>query len=196
MKETTIICILMIIIIIYYFNNNKDIAYTRSSLNKEFYLVRNLPDKKRAANLIARVVKDLKKLVIRCYKDLKKGLSSDKKMKLYIMRMYDRFDNINFRETSGYSPYTSYTVNKGDEMVLCIRSKKTGIIHNYNIIMYVAIHELAHVGCTEYGHTKLFFQINRYLLRKGIKIGIYKYVNYASNPKKYCGMNVGNNVLS
>jgi len=84
MKETTIICILMIIIIIYYFNNNKDIAYTRSSLNKEFYLVRNLPDKKRAANLIARVVKDLKKLVIRCYKDLKRGLSEDKKMKLYI----------------------------------------------------------------------------------------------------------------
>jgi len=198
MKETVIIITIILIFICYYIKygkDGKDVAYTKSNVTREFYLVRNLPDKKRAADTIANLVKDLKKLAVAMYKDLKNGEKNAMRMALYIRRMYNRFDGISFRESSAYSPYTSYTVNKGDEMVLCIRSKKTGQIHNYNILMYVAIHELAHVGCTEIGHTPLFFKINRYMIRKAIKMGIYKYVNYRIYPKVYCGMKVNNNVI-
>ena len=188
----------MIIIFIYfckYGSAGKDISFQKSIISKESYMVRNLPDKKKAADVIARLVNDLRLLKDKCYKDLKLGKEDDEKMELYIKRIYDRFDGIVFRESSADSQYTSYTVNKGDEMVLCIRSKKTGKIHNYNILIYVAIHELAHVGCPEIGHTKLFFKINRYLLRKGIQLGLYKYEDYKIYQKSYCGMKVNNNVL-
>jgi hypothetical protein len=198
MKETVIVIFIIMIFIFYYLKfgkNAKDISYTKSSINEKFYLVRNLPDKKRAADTIANIVKDLKKLAVAMYKELKNSERNAKKMSLYIKRIYNRFDGISFRESSAYSPYTSYTVNKGDEMVLCIRSKKTGKIHNYNILMYVAIHELAHVGCTEIGHTPLFFKINKYMIKKAIKMGIYKYVDYRIYPQIYCGMKVNNNVI-
>lgn len=198
MKESLIVTLIILIFIVYYIKygkDGKDISYTKSSISEKFYLVRNLPDKQIAADIIARIVNDLKRLAVAMYKDLKNGESEAKKMGLYIKRMYNRFNGISFRESSAYSPYTSYTVNKGDEMVLCIRSKKTGKIHNYNIIMYVAIHELGHVGCTEIGHTPLFFKINRYMIRKGIKMGMYKYVDYSMYPEVYCGMNVNNNVI-
>ena len=197
MKETTLIIIVLIIITVYclkYGHAGKDISYIRSDITKELYLVRNLSDKNIAVNIIARIVKDLKKLAKECYKDMKSKKDA-KKMELYITRIYRRIDNIIFRESSAYSPYTSYTVNKGDEMVLCIRSKKTGQIHDYNILIYVAIHELAHVGCTEIGHTPLFFNINIYLLQKAIDLNIYKYIDYKIFPKTYCGMGVNNNVL-
>lgn len=198
MKETTIIIIVLMIITVYCLKHGhagKDISYIKSNITQELYLVRNLSDKNIAANIIARIVKDLNKLSAACYKDLKNNKKDAKKMGLYISRIHKRIGTIIFRESSAHSPYTSYTVNKGDEMVLCIRSKKTGEIHDYNILIYVAIHELAHVGCTEIGHTPLFFNINRYLLQKAIDLNIYKYVDYKILPKTYCGMGVNNNVL-
>jgi hypothetical protein len=198
MKESTIIIIIMMIIFIYfikYCSAGKDISYIKSNMNEKFYMVRNLPDKLTAVNTIARLVNDLKILINKCHQDLKLEKKDENKMKLYINRMYSRFNDIAFRESSADSPYTSYTVNKGDEMVLCLRSKKTGKIHDYNILLYVAIHELAHVGCTEIGHTPLFFEINRYLLRKAIRLGLYKYEDYKIYEKTYCGMKVNNNVL-
>ena len=57
-----------------------------------------------------------------------------------------------------------------------------------NTLMYVVIHELAHVGCPEYGHTPLFRKIFKFLLKQSVKIGIYTPVNYILNPQNYCGM--------
>jgi len=192
MNEITLIVITITILIIFYYYNKKDICYTKSSIDEKFYLVRNIKDKDKASYIIGKIVKDLNIIAKYCKQNIRKF----PKMKLYINRIYNRINGVIFRESSAYSPYTSYTINKGDEMVLCLRSKRTNKIHDYNILIYVAIHELGHIGCTEIGHTKLFFKINRFLLKQAIKLNIYKYDNYNINNKSYCGMNVGNNVLS
>ena len=192
MNEITLIVITITILIIFYYYNKKDICYTKSSIDEKFYLVRNIKDKDKASYIIGKIVKDLKIIAKYCKQNIRKF----PKMKLYINRIYNRINGVIFRESSAYSPYTSYTINKGDEMVLCLRSKRTNKIHDYNILIYVAIHELGHIGCTEIGHTKLFFKINRFLLKQAIKLNIYKYDNYNINNKSYCGMNVGNNILS
>jgi hypothetical protein len=192
MNEITLIVITITILIIFYYYNKKDICYIKSTIDEKFYLVRNIKDKDKASFIIGRIVQDLKKLTNYC----KKNIKNFPKMKLYINRMYNRINGVIFRESSAYSPYTSYTVNKGDEMVLCIRSKRTNKIHDYNILIYVAIHELGHIACPEIGHTKLFFKINRFLLKQAIKLNIYTYDNYNVNNKSYCGMNIGNNILS
>ena len=62
-------------------------------------------------------------------------------------------------ETSLTSNYTSYSINKGEELSFCLRSKSTGKLHDINLLMYVAVHELAHTACPETGHTPLFNKI-------------------------------------
>ena len=61
--------------------------------------------------------------------------------------------------------------------------------------MYVAIHELAHIGCPEIGHTPLFNKIFRFLLNIGIEIGVYKHEKYRQTRPEYCGMTLNTNIV-
>ena len=59
--------------------------------------------------------------------------------------------------------------------------------------MFVALHELTHVGTKEIGHPKQYWINFKYILEKAEEIGIYKPVDYDKNPKKYCGMTISDN---
>lgn len=65
----------------------------------------------------------------------------------------------------------SYTINK-KKIYLCLKNEKQQY-YGKNMLMYVSIHELAHVLCDEIGHTDKFYQIFDNLLDKAAKIGIY-----------------------
>lgn len=82
-----------------------------------------------------------------------------------------------------YEGNKSYTINK-KKIYLCLRDEKNEY-YNENMLMYVAIHELAHVLCDEIGHTDKFHRIFKQLLYKAQKMGIYD----ASQPivRNYCG---------
>lgn len=82
---------------------------------------------------------------------------------------------------------TSYTINKGDKIILCIRSQ-TGSFYNLNEIIYIFIHELSHIICNEIGHTDKFYNINRFLIKEAIRLNLYKFKNYKLNPINYCGI--------
>ena len=62
--------------------------------------------------------------------------------------------------------------------------------------MYVAIHEIAHIGCPEVGHTELFREINYYLLDKAKEYKIYNLIDYSKNSMEYCGLTLNNNILN
>ena len=62
--------------------------------------------------------------------------------------------------------------------------------------MYVAIHELAHLGCPEIGHTPLFNKIFKFFLQEAVKINLYTYINYSDEPIEYCGMVLTTNILN
>jgi len=98
-------------------------------------------------------------------------------------------------ETDPLSEFTSYSVNKGEELSLCLTSKKTKELHNKNLLMYVVIHELAHMACPEIGHGPLFKKIFKKLLEESIKINIYNYEDYNNNPIEYCGMTLNSNII-
>ena len=59
-----------------------------------------------------------------------------------------------------------------------------------NTITFVAIHELAHLMTKEIGHVPPFWNNMKYLLDIGIKLGVYKYVDYSDKPVKYCGTQI------
>lgn len=65
----------------------------------------------------------------------------------------------------------SYTINK-KKVFLCIRDENGDYYHD-NMLMFVAIHELAHVMCDEIGHTEKFERIFQELLSIATEHGIY-----------------------
>jgi translation elongation factor EF-Tu-like GTPase len=60
----------------------------------------------------------------------------------------------------------------------------------------VAVHEIAHIGCPEVGHTKLFFEINKYLLETAKDNNMYTFSDYNNVPEEYCGIEINTNVLN
>jgi len=66
---------------------------------------------------------------------------------------------------------SSYTINK-KHMHLCLRDEN-GEYFNKNMLLYVAIHELAHVVCDEIGHTPKFHRIMDKLLDRAVEKGLY-----------------------
>ena len=85
---------------------------------------------------------------------------------------------------------TSYSVAKGKKLVLCLRSKKDKRIHDKNLLIFVNIHELAHIMSISYGHNAEFMQNFKFLLNEAIEMGIYKKINFFAKPREYCGMTV------
>lgn len=184
----SIVVILIIMAYMKYYNKEYFVDY---QLTNGFY-VQDRPDKQIASDMIQEIVNNLRLLIFTLYYDNSK---ENQKYKPYIQRVYDRIDNIVFSEADAKEKYTSYTVNKGEDTVYCLRSKKDFKLHDINIIMYVAIHEISHVACPEEGHTALFYDINKYFLRKAINLGIYKYDDYSQHPIEYCGITVNSQVL-
>ena len=83
----------------------------------------------------------LKKLIY-YIDDLCKKNSKDTKLefiKEYNNNIIRKFDNIIFSESTDNSKFTSYSINKGEEIVFCLRSSKNGELHDINELMYVAI---------------------------------------------------------
>jgi hypothetical protein len=113
----------------------------------------------------------------------------------YVKRIKTKLPYVQIRETPSNSNYTSYSVNKGEELNMCIRSKINDGFHSINELLYVAIHEIAHIGCPEIGHTKLFFDINKFLLKQAMEYNIYNYVNYNARPMEYCGIQLNHTIL-
>ena len=57
-----------------------------------------------------------------------------------------------------------------------------------NTILFVVIHELAHVMTISTGHTEEFWANMKFLLEQAEDINIYVPVDYSQNNTEYCGM--------
>ena len=90
---------------------------------------------------------------------------------------------------------TSYTVEKGEQLYMCLREKDTGKLHDINDIMFVAVHELAHMGNATWGHGSEFWDVFRFLLKEAAAAGILEPVDYSKTPMVYCGLSVNYNPL-
>jgi len=149
------------------------------------YLVRNLPDKQDAADRLARVRGRLLKL--------RKYLKQKYYTKPFVKQMIDNFDCSaeRFSESTPDAQYTSYSVNKGEKVVMCLRQRneKEELVQE-NIILFVALHEMSHVGTSTIGHTPEFWNHFAWILEQAEAIDIYQYTNFNAHPVEYCGVNI------
>ena len=158
---------------------NNEVEYVKSTYDGNKYLVRNLPDKIEAANMLARLRERMNALVIHMHK-----AQPTKKTK----KMLQNYIPENICETEAKSNFTSYNINKGQKIVFCIRQKDTNEILDFNTLYFVALHELTHIITKSLGHKEEFWDNFREILKFAIDNKYYTYVAYADNPKKYCGI--------
>jgi hypothetical protein len=58
------------------------------------------------------------------------------------------------------------------------------------------LHEMAHIGnYNGWGHNKRFWSVFKFLLEEAKESKIYKPINWADYPTKYCGLDVKYNPL-
>ena len=181
------IAVIVIFLVIGYFHfGSKALLYVKAK-DEQFHLVRDLPDKEEAAKMLAEIKRRLKLLIKYCIQN--NAGNPD------IQLLSKRFNENNIQETDLSDGGTSYSIDKGKEIHLCIRNKEDAKIHHINLLMFVTIHELAHIMSTSYGHNNEFGENFKYLLKQAVKTGVYQAVDYSKNAVKFCGMDVNDNPL-
>lgn len=157
-----------------------DVKFVKSKLDNKEYLVRTASNSEEAANLLSKLSTRLETFVNSM---VEKYPKDDK-----VNRLRRRFNPAKISESSADSEYTSYSVNKGEKIVFCLRSKdKEQQLHDFNTITFVALHELAHLMTESIGHTEEFWDNFRYILKHAIQHGYYEKQNFRERPIKYCG---------
>jgi hypothetical protein len=160
-----------------------NMTFVTSTVDEHVYKVRNLPDKQAAADLLATIRRRLDRLTHKLRAHYKKDSR--------VSMLTKRFESKNISEVAAHSKLTSYSVNKGEKIIFCLRSRDgEDTLVDLNTIMFVALHELAHVMTISVGHTKEFWENFRFLLSHAIHWKLYVPVDFKETPVPYCGTNI------
>lgn len=166
-----------------------NLILVKSRVDGKEYLVQNLPDKQEAADLLGRLMVSVWKIIEKCKKSDDEDLN----------RLVERFNPKSIQENVQNSSYTSYSENKGEKIVLCLRKKDASFeLLDEQVILFVFLHELAHLATKESGpnggHTKVFWSNFKKIITIAHEVGVYQPVDYSKNPEQYCGIDITDNV--
>lgn len=182
--EIFVIFVMTIIIIMCIQNHYSEVEYVTSRVDGRKYLVCKLPQKQKAADYLADING---KLIVLIRHIISKYNTVE------AQQLYRNYNPEYLSEGSYTSGFTSFTVNKV-KLVLCIRQKDNSFVDK-NTIMYVAIHELAHMATPEQGHTENFWKNFRWLLDEAMKLGLYTKVDFDKKPQDYCGIKISSSIV-
>lgn len=167
---------------------NKEVEWVLSTVDGRKYLVQSLPDKEDAANLLANIRKRLDTIV----EHFSKTEPSDERVE----RMLKNYNPDKLSEGVPNAKYTSYSINKGEKVIFCLRSRdEKNELVDINTMTFVALHELAHICTVSIGHTDEFWDNFKWILEASLNIGIYQDRDYKSAPQPYCGITITDSPL-
>ena len=186
--EIAIIFIIIFLILFYIQKRYVEVAYIESKIDNRKYLVQNIENKEVAADMLAKLNKKITKLL--------DHLSNKDPNNEDILRLKNNYNVNNISEGTENENYTSYSVNKGEQIVFCLRDRneKKNFVDE-NVLMYVATHELGHLMTKEIGHTPTFCDNFKMLLEEAVKLDVYKHVDYSKSPIEYCGINIKSSII-
>ena len=162
------------------------LVYVKSNVDSKEYLVRDLPDKQGAADLISKIRIKLSNLKIH--------LETKFPDKPQVKQLSQNFEPepSRFYEATPDSDLTSYSVNKGETIHLCLRQREgeDESLVSEDTMMFVAIHEMGHMITKTVGHGPDFWNNMAWLIKEAELIGLYKSYDFKAHPVKYCGMTI------
>ena len=183
-REFTILLIAGLGVFIYvnFLRKSLNLDLVKATTNNKEYYVRRLPDKQEAANKLGSLSIKMQDLIKHC------GNKETKKDE--IERLSKNFNSEIITENIPGSRFVAYSVNKGDELSICIREPKTEKFIDDNTVIFISIHEMAHIMTKETGHPPEFWDNMKYLLENASDMGIYVPKDYSKEPVDYCGQEV------
>jgi hypothetical protein len=203
MQEAILLVIL--ILLIYYIYNLIRVKYDLFSIEnntsihtdidgRDYYVHNKHENLQVAADMFAQInmiTTDLINYVYNKYRN-----SPNERRKEVVRNLMMRYDVNNLRENSplNIEKDTSYTINKGDIIAICIRSIGThNQIHDIETILFVVIHEITHLSISAYDHPDEFWEVFKFMLIEAEEAGLYKSPNFAAEPREYCGIRINYN---
>jgi hypothetical protein len=158
-----------------------------SSVDGNKYCVRDRKRIAEAADLLANVTTKCKELVK--YMDENHNDNED------VRQLVSGFNPAKVMETLPTSAFTAYSENKGEKVAFCLNQQKSdnNNLIDENTLLFVAIHELAHIMTKSIGHKSEFWANFKFLLENAKEAGIHDPVDYKKKPREYCGMKIRDN---
>ena len=157
-----------------------------SDVDGHKYCVRNRLKIDEAADLLAETTNKAKRFVNELYEKYpNKG---------NVKRLKEGFNPRKVQETLPTSELTAYSENKGEKLAFCLsKTKHSERLIDANTLMFVCLHELAHVATVSIGHKKEFWDNFKFLLVEAKEMGFYNPIDYKKNNENYCGMTITDN---
>ena len=183
--ELSVIIVIIVVVAVVVVIYQSSYILIKSKIDGRTYKVKNNELAQKSADSLAHININLLNL-----KTYIQGLPNPPE---YAQRL-NRF-NPNTISENIFNIDTTYTINKGESMYFCLGSREELELYDLNTMLYVAIHELAHVVSIDVGHGDEFKKNFASLLRHAIEIDMYKYVDYTKNPQEYCGINITKNII-
>lgn len=149
-----------------------------------------------AANQMSLVNSFILELIGMLEDEYMKGKNPKSKNYIFTERLKSRYRSGILSENAPGDPESiTYVYKKGELLKLCMREAETevGELHSMNLLKFVAMHELAHIGTVEYGHLENFWDNFKFLIVSAKKYELYNPVDYSISPVIYCGLPINNN---
>ena len=116
-----------------------------------------------------------------------------------VRRLLGLYNPDNLAENSPRDPEgdTSYTIDKGAILALCLRKKDSAghDIHDLETLTFVTFHELSHIAIEDFDHPPRFWRAFRFILEDSQQAKLLRGVDYGKHPTVYCGMDIDYNPL-
>jgi len=184
-----IIILIITIAGVYYIYNyylNEGLIKIKSSVDNEEYTVQLKDDAKEAADLIATIKNKLNTLLEHLEKTY--GASDNR-----VEMLKDNYKPDRLSEGVDTPGYTSYSVNKGEQIVLCLRNRDK--LMDINTMTFVVLHEFAHLATESIGHTEEFWTNFKWILEEAVNVGIYTRQDFKNKNVDYCGIKITSSPL-
>ena len=182
-----IFVIIALIIYVYYKKKDYQLKCIILDVNGNTFCVRDRTKVQEAADLLAKITNNASKLV-----DYLKNKYPNKEC---IQRLVNGFNPDTIKETLPNSKHTAYTENK-KQMSFCLNVKRNdeeGKLIDEHTLMFVTIHEMAHISCKSIGHKSEFWENFRFLLEEAKIAGIHEPIDYSKEPTEYCSQKINDN---
>lgn len=195
-----IILVILLWIVIFYSKNTIEYFTSNSTIskfdNRPYKVVGGFSDKNIAADKLAKlnefIIQFLKYIKINIINNINQPLEKQQ----FFIRILNNYniDNI-FENEPEPGDVTSFVSNKGLQFGICLRKKgdMKNQFHEIDILKFVMLHELTHLGCISYGHDNEFWSCFKVVLSEAVKSGLYTPIDYSKYPENYCGISVHNN---
>lgn len=200
-----IILVLLVLLAAYFiysavFKYNEAV-YVKSNVDNRTYMIRSgkgqsIEHLRHSADTLAQINNRVENLIVH----LSSKYSSDANNNFWVTKLKNNYDHNALSEAARDNRFTTYTIDK-EKMHVCLRTRdKQENLYDLNTLMYVVIHELAHMcnydksGNPIHGHGEQFKYIFRKLILEAQHIGVYKYIDYERSPQEYCGIMISSQI--